>query len=165
MSADTALDAILRGTGLPEGLWKAGVSHGSAPPPTQQPVPSRPDARVPARRSAPVGAISHQPAGAPALPQTAQPASQQSADAPAASQGQGEAAQEPEVKATAIPVKLPARPQQAEPKPVENPDARKPRKLPAPQPAAFARDMRDAEDARFRAEFRATHKPATITGQ
>lgn len=28
-----------------------------------------------------------------------------------------------------------------------------------------ARDMRDAEDARFRAEFRATHKPATITGQ
>jgi hypothetical protein len=27
------------------------------------------------------------------------------------------------------------------------------------------RDMRDAEDARFWAEFRATHKPATITGQ
>jgi hypothetical protein len=26
-----------------------------------------------------------------------------------------------------------------------------------------ARDMRDAEDARFQAEFRATHKPATIT--
>jgi hypothetical protein len=27
------------------------------------------------------------------------------------------------------------------------------------------RDMRNAEDARFQAEYRATHKPATITGQ
>jgi hypothetical protein len=138
MSTSTALDAILRGTGLPEKMWKAGVSHGSAPPPTKQPPQRTPKAVTPASaRIVP-------PAGAPALPQTAQPASQQSADAPAAAQGQGEAAQEPEVKATAIPVKLPARPQQAEPKPVENPDARKPRKQPGPQPAAFQKFLQDS---------------------
>jgi len=45
MSTSTALDAILRGTGLPEKMWKAGVSHGAAPAlpetaqrPAQQPA-------------------------------------------------------------------------------------------------------------------------------
>jgi len=76
MSTSTALGAILRGTGLPEKMWKAGVSHGSAPPPTKQPALSRPDAaRTPKRTPkavTPASAISHQSLAAPALPKTAQ---------------------------------------------------------------------------------------------
>jgi len=136
MSTSTALDAILRGTGLPERMWKAGASHGSAPPPTRQPALSRPDARVPARRSAPQVQTLHQPAAAPATPSPAQPTTSRPEAALEPRQRQDKVSQKTEVKSA--PVEQPARPPQL--KPVET---KKPRKLPAPQPAAFAKFLQD----------------------
>ena len=62
MSTSTALGAILRGTGLPEKMWKAGVSHGSAPTPK----------RTPKAVTSESVRVSHQSLAAPALPKTAQ---------------------------------------------------------------------------------------------
>ena len=107
MSTSTALDAILRGTGLPERMWKAGASHGSAPPPTRQPALSRPDARVPARRSAPQVQTLHQPAAAPATPSPAQPTTSRPEAALEPRQRQDKVSQKTEVKSA--PVEQPRR--------------------------------------------------------
>ncbi len=66
----------------------------------------------------------------PAASQAAPPPSQRPTASPTAAQGQGEASQEPGVKATAIPSELRARPQWVGWKSVPTPGAKKPRKLP-----------------------------------